>query len=144
MQRQSSTSCTSSHFLRLYLPLFGVQRQDTLLGAFCSALQRQELRVNSLHLEGHTINVTLHPSPKFQGRPCESYYLLLETTQRGTSHAGLSASARQCHALCSPVQSIVRCLDDESCGFRSEKAQACLVLVRLKPSAQRPFSEIDL
>ena len=43
-----------------------------------------------------------------------------------------------------PFQSIVRCRNDDSCGFRREKKQACLVLLKLRPPAQRPFSKIDL
>ena len=43
-----------------------------------------------------------------------------------------------------PVHSIVRCLDDDSCGFRSEKKKACLVLLRLNLPADKPFPWIDL
>ena len=40
----------------------------------------------------------------------------------------------------SPFQSIVRCRDDDACGFRTDKKQACLVPLRLKPPAHRPRS----
>ena len=42
-----------------------------------------------------------------------------------------------------PVQSIVRCLDEDSCGFRSDTRQACLVFLGLNPPAHGPFSGID-
>ena len=38
-----------------------------------------------------------------------------------------------------PFQSIVRCRDDDSCGVRGEKKQACLMLLRLDPLAHRPI-----
>ena len=44
----------------------------------------------------------------------------------------------------SPFQSVARCCDDGPCGFRAEKKQACLVLLRLKPPAHRPFTMMDL
>ena len=43
-----------------------------------------------------------------------------------------------------PVQSIVRCRDDDSCGFTGEKKQACLVLLKLNPPADGTFSKIAL
>ena len=43
-----------------------------------------------------------------------------------------------------PFQLIVRCRDDDSCGFRAEKKRVCPVLLELNPPAHRPFSSIDL
>ena len=46
------------------LALFGVQRQDTLLGAFCSTPRGQKLHVASLLLESHAINTVSAMSPR--------------------------------------------------------------------------------
>ena len=52
------------------LALFGVQRQDTLLAAFCHALLGQELHVNSHLLEGPAINVTLRYAARKHAPRC--------------------------------------------------------------------------
>ena len=67
-QLRTSRCCEHTCLVRLAkglgcnAKLFGVQRQDTLLGVFCSALQGEELHVASLLLESHATN-SIRQSP---------------------------------------------------------------------------------
>ena len=56
------------------LALFGVQRQDTLLAAFCHALLEQELHVNRHLLEGTPINVTLRYAARRHAPRCLRFH----------------------------------------------------------------------